>query len=305
MRTKISRRAQLIGLAGLVWVICFTAFIVIQWKLSLDGRTYFEGSQYRRVTDLAAARYDVWLATFRFLGASLAMTALIFGGRRRFAFALPIVMALALPAIFGGVPDCTSFDQSAVPHGVGPGWSFTTYVEGCGYPLFASWMGTAIDFALVMVPAVVVAAVATHRGRLAAAAVRTRPGGGSIVIAAMLCLIGFGLLLSAREMGMLGYPIHWRPWWPIHLSLATFGAMLGLRRSWWSLALVAVPLALYPLEAGLPYGFEFDLELAAYPVLVTVLAASWLPLAIGMEKARTLLAGMGSRHFAAPTNISG
>ena len=140
MRTRISRRAQFIGLVGLVWAICFTAFIVIQLNLSLDGRTYFEGIRYRRVTELASVRYDLWLATLRFLGASLGMAALT-RGRRRFPFALPIVMALALPAIFGGVPDCTSFDQAAVPHGLGPGWSFTTYVDGCGYLLFASWMG--------------------------------------------------------------------------------------------------------------------------------------------------------------------
>ena len=154
-----------------------------------------------------------------------------------------------------------------------------------------------------MAPAIVLAVVATRLAPIAASAVRSRPDVDSTVIAAVLCLTGFGLLLSAREMGVLGYPIHWRPWWPIHSSLATFGAMLGLRRSWWSLALVAVPLALYPIEAGLPYGFEFDMQVAAYPVLVTVLAASWLPLAFGVEKARILLAGR--QHLAAPTSISG
>jgi hypothetical protein len=303
MRTRFARRTLLAGLIGLVAAVSFTTFFVIQWNLSLDGRTYFEGIRYRRVTDLAGVRYDLWLATLRFLGALLGMAALILGGRRRFSFALPVVMALALPAIFGGVPDCTSFDQAAVPHGLGPGWSFTTYVDGCGYPLFTSWMGTAIDLALVMTPAIVLAVVAPRLAPIAAATVQSRPDMGSTMIASMLCLIGFGLLLSAREMGVLAYPIHWRPWWPIHFSLATFGAMLGLRRSWWSLALVAIPLALYPIEAGLPYGFEFDLQVAAYPVLVAVLAASWLPLSFGVEKARNLLAGR--QHLAAPTNISG
>jgi hypothetical protein len=101
---------------------------------------------------------------------------------------------------------------------------------------------------------------------------------------------------------LLGYPLHWAAWIPIHLSLATFGAMLGLRRSWWSLALIVVPLSFYPIEAGLPYGFEFDLPLAAYPVLVTILAAAWLPLANGVDRARSLLADVSRHELATPTD---
>jgi hypothetical protein len=294
MSTRIGRKAMLRGgLVGLVTAVAFATFLLIQWNLSIDGRTYFEGTHPRLVTDLAAVRYDLWLAVLRFSAASLAMAALIFGGRRRFTFAIPIVMALALPAVFGGVPDCTSFGQTALPHAVGPGWSHMAFFDGCGYAFFSTWLGAAIDLVLVAVPAIVLASVTARSRRGAVTANRAQPSVGSSLVAAMLCLIGFGLLVSAREMGLLGgYPLHWSAWLPIHLSLAAFGAMLGMRRSWWSVALIVVPLAFYPLEAGLPYGFEFDLPLAAYPVLVTVLAACWLPLAIGVEKGRFLLAGI-------------
>lgn len=67
-------------------------------------------------------------------GASLAMTALIVGSGRRMAFSVPIVMALALPAVFGGVPDCYAYDQGTGAHGIGASWSHTAFFEGCGYP---------------------------------------------------------------------------------------------------------------------------------------------------------------------------
>lgn len=288
--TRMGRKAPPgVVLVGLVTAVAFSIYLLIQWHLSVEGRAYFEGNDSRLVTDRAAVRYDLWLAVLRFSGASLAMAALIFGARRRFTFALPIILALALPAIFGGVPDCTPFIPPALPHAVGPGWSFTALFSGCGYPFFSSWLGTAIDFALVAVPSIALAVVVARYRPGTVTPERTRPGLGSALIATMLCLIGFGLLVSARELGLLGYPLHWGAWIPIHLSLATFGAMLGLRRSWWSLALIVVPLTFYPIEAGLPYGFEFDLPLAAYPVLVTILASSWLPLAIAIGKARSLL----------------
>jgi hypothetical protein len=297
-------RKALLGvvLAGLVTAVAFSIYLLIQWHLSVEGRSYFEGNDSRLVTDLAAVRYDLWLAVLRYVGASLAMAALIFGGRHRLTFAVPIVMALALPAIFGGVPDCTPSSSPPLPHAVGPGWSFTALFSGCGYPFFSSWLGTAIDFALVAVPAIALAVAVARPRPGTVTPERTRPSLGSSLVAAMLCLIGFGFLLSAREMGLLGYPLHWGAWIPIHLSLATFGAMLGLRRSWWSLAPLAVPLALYPIEAGLPYGFEFDLPQAAYLVLVTILAAAWLPLATGVEKTRLLLARMLDHELALPTN---
>ncbi len=303
MSTRIGRKALLgRGLVGLTTAVALAIYLLIQWHLSVEGRTYFEGNNPRLVTDLAAVRYDLSLAVLRFSGASLAMAALILGARRRFTFALPIAMALALPAVFGGVPDCTPFSPPALPHAVGPGWSFTALFSGCSYPFFSPWLGTAIDFTLVAVPAIALAVVVGRSGPSVVTPARSRPGLGATLVAAILCLIGFGLLLSAREMGLLGYPLHWGAWIPIHLSLTTFGVMLGLRRSWWSLVLLIVPLAFYPIEAGLPYGFEFDLPQAAYPVLVTILAAAWLPLATGVERTRLSLAGMLGHELAVPTN---
>ena len=85
---------------------------------------------------------------------------------------------------------------------------------------------------------------------------------------------------------------------PIYLPLVTFGVLLGLRRSVWSLALIVVPFALFPLQTGVL--FTFDVSQAVFLVSITFAAAAWMPLATLVEKARPALARLSRREVAVP-----
>lgn len=277
----------------LVWLVAFIVFIRIHRGLSVAGNTYGVGAAGVRSVDRAAIRLDVGLAAIRFFGASLAMAALLLGARRRILFALPVVMTVSLPALFGGVPDCWAFDQARAPHGIGPGWNYTAPISGCGYQLFANWSGVAVDLALVVVPFLILAIVVGRR-RQAVTSIARRPA--SSVVALAVALIGVIFAMSVREQ--MGYGTDWFVWLGIHIPLVTFGAMLGLRRSWWSLALLVVPLSLFPIQAGMPY--SFDGWGAAYLIAITLTAASWRPLAGLAERGRGLLARLSRRPVAVP-----
>ena len=279
--------------AGLVWVVALGVFLTIQWRLSVGGNTYIQDTAHTTWLDRSAVRLDLELAAIRFLGASLAMAALVIGVGRRLSFAVPVLMALVLPALFGGVPDCYAFDQSRAPHGLGPGWNYTAPISGCGYQLFATWGGALLDLGLVIAPFVVLAAGFRGRSRPAARYAH-RPA--SSLLALVISFVAVIVIMSVRER--LGYPTDWYVWLAIHIPLLTFGLMLGLRRSWWGLTLLIVPLALFPLQAGLPYTFEpWN---AAYLVGVTLAAASWRPVAHVLEEGRSALARSSRRIDAVP-----
>jgi len=289
-RSALTRRSLAVAL---VWGGAFVAFFWIHRGLSITGNTYIQDAAGTTHLDQAAVRLDLQLDTLRFLAASIAMIALILGARRLVLFALPIVMTVLLPAVFGGVPDCFAFDQSRVPHGIGAGWSYTTFVEGCGYRFFATWWGVAVDLFLVLLPAVTLVLVARPT-RAVSSRRPVRPGSQLVAVAASLTAVI--VLMSIREL--LFHGVDWFVWLGIHIPLVTFGAMLGLRRSWWSLALVAVPIGLFPLEATVLVGS--DLREAAYLVAITALAAAWMPLAAIIEAGRGSLARFSRREVAVP-----
>jgi hypothetical protein len=275
----------------LLWLVMFIAFVLIQFRVSMLGATYNEGV-HGPVIDGDGVWFDLALGVLRYLGASLVMLALIFGRGRRVTFALPILMTVWLPAIFGGAFDCLASGQSAGPHGLGAAWSRTVAYQGCGYAFLAGWGGAAVDLGLVLVPAIAMALLA---GRLEVP-VRSRVGVASQLIAASVCFIALVFLTSLYEL--FGYPISWTPWLPIYAPLVVFGALLGLRRSWWSLSLLVVPLTLFPLQAALP--FSFDPGEVATLVAITLTAAAWMPLATLLDKARPALARLSRREVAVP-----
>ena len=280
--------------ASVFWVLALVIFLSIQWRLSVRGNTYIQDAAHTRTwLDRSAVRFDLELATIRFVGASLTMAALIIGAGKRVAFAVPVLLTSLLPALFGGVPDCYAFDQSKEPHALGPGWSYTAPINGCGYQFFATWGGVAIDLALVLVPLAVLAIIVKRKPDPLAPRSQ-RPG--SVIVAGAAALIGVVFAISVRES--LGFGTDWFVWLSIHIPLVAFGAMLGLRRSWWSLALIVVPLSLFPIQAGVPY--SFDPWGAAYLVTIAVLAASWRPLASLIEKGRWALTRLSGR-VAVPT----
>jgi hypothetical protein len=276
-----------------LWLVAFVVFVRIHRQLSVVGNTYIQDEAGTRSLDRAAVRLDIALAAIRFLGASLAMVALLLGARRRILFALPVLMTVMLPALFGGVPDCWAFDQSAAPHGIGPGWTYTAPVAGCGYQLFATWRGVAVDLALVLIPVAVLAILAVPRRR-GSTSPALHPA--STILSLSISGIGLVLLMSVRER--VGYGTDWFVWLAIHIPLATFGVMVGLRRTWWSLALLLVPLGLFPIQAGIPYGF--DLWGAVYLIAFTLTAAAWRPIDTVLEKGRPLLAKFSRREVAVP-----
>jgi hypothetical protein len=277
---------------GLFWLVMFLTFLLVQFRVSFAGNTYLDDGVFGRHVDANAVRFDLVVGGLRYLGASLAMVALIVGQGRRALFALPVVMTVWLPAFFGGVPGCTAWDQSTGPHGIGAAWSHAVAYEGCGSPLFAGWGGALVDLAMVLAPAIALAAVVGRTnapGRLSA-------GIASKAFAGAVSLIALTFLISAREVS--GSSVLETAWIPIHLPLVAFGALLGMHRSRWSLALLAVPLALFPLQTDLPSAF--DVWEASYLVAITAVAAAWVPLATLVEMARPALARLSRREVAVP-----
>lgn len=276
-----------------LWLIGFVAFIQIHRGLSVVGNTYIQDEAGTHSLDRVAVRLDVGLAAIRFLGASLAMIALILGARTRILFAVPVLMTVTLPALFGGVPDCWAFDQSAAPHGIGPGWTYTAPISGCGYPLFATWGGTLVDLALILVPFAVLAILIVPRR---SGSVLPALHHASMILSLAISGIGLVLLMSVRER--MGYGTDWFVWLAIHIPLLTFGTMLGLRRTWWSVALLVVPIGLFPIQTRMPYGF--DLWGAVYLIVFALAAAAWRPIYTLLEMGRSQLARLSRREVAVP-----
>jgi hypothetical protein len=279
---------------GLVWLVMFLAFVLIQFRVSFAGNTYLNDPVFGRYVDADGVRFDLLVGSLRYLGASLAMVGLILGGGRRLLFSLPVLMTVGLPAIFGGVPDCFAWDQRTIPHGIGAAWSRTVVAPGCQSPLDASWGGAAVDLAMVLVPAVALVLLIGHRDRPP----RTSAGSASKVLAVTICALAVVFLMSVHDL--FGYPGQWTPWLSIALPLAAYGGLLGLRRSWWSLTLLVVPLALFAVQTtSVPV--SFDPSDAFELVAITVAAAAWVPLVALVERARPVLARLSRREVAVPT----
>jgi hypothetical protein len=266
---------------ALLWVAAFVVFLWIQRRLSTNSNHPLWGD-----TGLGGAadaiQMDMRLSGLRFVGASLAMATLIVGAGRRVLFALPVLFTLFLPALLGGVFDCWAWDQAKTPHGLGAAWWYTSAGAGCVDRFQAGWMGLTIDLGLVVVPAVALAMTVPKRIRTSEVSPAAK------LVAAVCCAIVIGLAMSVRELAVPGYD--WTVWLSFHIPLVTYGALLGVRRSPWSLALVVVPIALFPLHvfrSVVP--LEVDPIGTLYVVSITLLGAAWSPLTVGIERGRTAL----------------
>jgi hypothetical protein len=273
--------------------VAFAVFLWIQHRLAANGNYPLSGNPGPGgAADTISA--EMRLGALRFVGASLVMTALILGAGRRLLFALPVVLTLVLPAVSGGLFACSSGTQTTLPHGLGAAWWYTSPGSGCVVPFQAGWLGVSVDLGLVLLPALALAI-------LLPAHARPRGAGATSMFLATVCLaIMITFLMSVRGFAFAGYG--WPDWLSSHLPLMAFGALLGFRRSWWSLALVAVPIALFPLHATtsvLP--IRPDPLGIVYLVGITMLGAALQPLAVAIERGRHTLGSLTDRRVAVPT----
>lgn len=266
---------------ALIWAGAFAVFLEIQHRLTTDGHFPLWGDP--GVGGAAdAIRADMQLSGLRFVGASLLMASLILGAGRRLAFALPVLCTLFLPALVGGVFDCWSWDQARAPHGLGAAWWYTSSTGGCLDRFQATWAGLTIDLGLVLLPALALALVVPRRDRTPQVSPAAK------LVAAVCCAIVIGLAMSVRELALSGYD--WTVWLSFHVPLVTYGALLGMRRTPWSVALVVVPIALFPLHAFRSVvPLELDPVGTLYVVSITLLGSAWTPLTVGIERARAVL----------------
>jgi hypothetical protein len=77
--------------------------------------------------------------------------------------------------------------------------------------------------------------------------------------------------------------------------------LLGIRGSWWTLALVVVPVALFPtLSLSSVVPVALDPLGAVYLVGVTAIGAAWRPLAVAIDRGRPALRRLSEEPVAAP-----
>jgi hypothetical protein len=284
------------GLRGasvlIVWGAAFALFLWIQHRLAANGNyPLFGNPGPGGAADTISA--EMRLGALRFVGASLAMAALILGSGRRLLFAVPVMLTLLLPAVSGGIFDCISADQARLPNGLGAAWWYTAPGSGCVAPFQSGWLGVGVDLALVLLPALALALLLPGRARPRGA------GATSTFLAAGCLAIGIAFLMSVRAFTYADFG--WPTWLASHLPLMAFGALLGIRRSWWSLALVAVPIALFPLYATISVvPFRPDPLGIVYLVGITTLGAAVHPLAVAIERGRHALGRLTEERVAVP-----
>lgn len=292
MPTTARVRALRAASVLIIWIAFFAVFLWIQHRLSANAHYPLAGDPGPGGA-VDAIRVDMRLGAIRFVGASLAMAALILGAGRRLLFGFPVVLTLLVPAVSGGIFDCIAADQAKLPHGLGAAWWYTSPGSGCVAPFQSGWLGVAVDLGLVLIPALALAVLLPGHARPRGA------GPTSAFLAAGCLAIGITFLMSVRAFTDAGFG--WPTWLASHLPLVAFGALLGFRRSWWSVALVVVPVTLFPLLATtsiLPV--RPDLLGIVYLVGITLLGAAWRPLALAIERGRHALARLNEGRVAVP-----
>lgn len=291
MRTTATRALRA-SIVLLTWGAAFVAFLLIQHRLSVNGHSPLSGDPGPGGA-VDAIRVDMRLGALRFVGASLAMGALILGAGRRMVFCLPVMLMMVLPAVSGGILDCWSGEQARMPHGLGAAWWYTSSSSGCISPFQAGWLGVTVDLGLVLIPALALALLAPGRAR------GSTTSAASSVLALGCCALVITFLLGVRGFAFAGDG--WLEWLAFHAPLVAFGAMFGLRRSWWNVVLVVVPVALFPLLATtsvLPV--RPDPLGILYLVGITMLGAAWRPLAVAFERGRNTLGRLTEGRVATP-----
>ena len=276
----------------ILWVASFAVFLWIQHRLSTNGHVPLSWDPGPGgAADIISV--EMRLSALRYVGASIAMAALILGAGRRLVFGVPVMLTMLLPAVSGGIFDCITAHQAELPNGLGAAWRYSSPGSGCVAPFQSGWLGVTVDLGLVLIPALGIALLMPGRTR------GSGVGAVSTVLATGCLAIVITFPMSIRG---LTYPgSDWPVWLASHLPLLTFGALLGFRRSWWSLALVVVPVTLFPLLATtsiLP--LRPDLLGVVYLVGITMLGAVWRPLAIAIERERHALGRLTEGRVAVP-----